>query len=59
MQDYAKAIYALEMDGGAGASTSALAGRLGVTSPSVSAVLHRLEERGLVTCQPYHGAHLT
>jgi DtxR family Mn-dependent transcriptional regulator len=59
MQDYAKAIYALEMEGGAGASTSALAERLGVTSPSVSAMLHRLEKRGLIACEPYHGARLT
>jgi DtxR family Mn-dependent transcriptional regulator len=59
MQDYAKAIYALEMEGGAGVSTSALAMRLGVTSPSVSAMLHRLEQRGLVECEPYRGTRLT
>jgi len=59
MQDYAKAIYALELESGAGVSTSALAERLGVTSPSVSAMLHRLEQRGLVTCEPYHGTRLT
>lgn len=59
MQDYAKAIYALEMEGGAGVSTSALAVRLGVTSPSVSAMLHRLEQRGLVECEPYRGTRLT
>ena len=59
MQDYAKAIYALELQGGVGVSTSALAERLGVTSPSVSAMLHRLEERGLVACEPYRGTRLT
>jgi DtxR family transcriptional regulator, Mn-dependent transcriptional regulator len=59
MQDYAKAIYALELEGGAGVSTSALAERLSVTSPSVSAMLHRLEQRGLAVCEPYHGTRLT
>jgi len=59
MQDYAKAIYALEMESGTGVSTSALAERLGVTSPSVSAMLHKLEQRGLIECEPYRGSRLT
>jgi DtxR family transcriptional regulator, Mn-dependent transcriptional regulator len=59
MQDYAKAIYSLEAQQTAGVSTSALAERLGVTPASVSAMLHRLEQRGLVECEPYHGARLT
>jgi DtxR family Mn-dependent transcriptional regulator len=59
MQDYAKAIYSLQTRRGGSVSTSALAERLGVTSPSVSAMLHKLEKRGLVESEPYHGTRLT
>lgn len=59
MQDYAKAIYSLQTRTGASVSTSALAERLGVTPASVSAMLHKLEDRGLVECEPYRGTRLT
>ena len=59
MQDYAKAIYSLQTRRGASVSTSALAERLGVTSASVSAMLHKLEKHGLVEFEPYHGTQLT
>jgi len=59
MQDYAKAIYSLETRSDAPVSTGALADRLGVTPASVSAMLRRLEERGLVESVPYRGTRLT
>src|SRR5437764_1259745 len=59
VEDYAKAIYALEERGGAGVSTNALAERLGVTAASASGMVKRLGELGLVTHTPYHGVRLT
>ncbi len=60
IEDYAKAIYALQRrsDGG-GASTNDLAERLGVTPGSVSAMVKKLADRGLVVHEPYRGAQLT
>ena len=58
VQDYTKAIYALQEHGGR-VGTSALAERLGVSAPSVSEMIRTLVERGLVTYQPYHGVTLT
>ena len=48
MEDYAKAIYALESRAGEPVTTNALAERLGVTPGSVSAMVKRLAELGLV-----------
>ena len=59
VQDYAKAIYALERRGGETVSTNALAERLGVTAASASGMVKRLGELGLVEHQPYHGVSLT
>ncbi len=59
MQDYAKAIYALERREGDAVSTNALADRLGVTPASASGMVKRLGELGLVAHQPYHGVSLT
>jgi DtxR family Mn-dependent transcriptional regulator len=59
MQDYAKAIYSLETRSGGAVSTTALAERLRITPASVSAMLHRLAEQGLVEYEPYRGTHLT
>jgi DtxR family Mn-dependent transcriptional regulator len=58
VEDYAKAIYALEQREGA-VSTNALADRLGVTPGSASGMVKRLGELGLVEHQPYHGVSLT
>jgi DtxR family Mn-dependent transcriptional regulator len=58
VQDYAKAIYALEAREGQ-VSTSALARRLGVSAPSVSGMIRTLVERGLVAHEPYRGITLT
>jgi DtxR family Mn-dependent transcriptional regulator len=59
VEDYAKAIYALETRKGHAVSTNALAERLGVTAASASGMVKRLVELGLVEHQPYHGVSLT
>ncbi len=59
VQDYAKAVYALEARKGAAVSTNELADRLGVTPGSVSAMVRKLSEVGLVEYEPYHGVRLT
>jgi DtxR family Mn-dependent transcriptional regulator len=58
IEDYAKAIYALELRGGS-VSTNALAERLGVTAASASGMVKRLCEMGLVEHEPYHGVSLS
>jgi DtxR family Mn-dependent transcriptional regulator len=58
VQDYAKAIYALESRDGS-ASTTALAERLNVRPASVSGMLRKLDALGLVRHEPYHGVRLT
>jgi DtxR family transcriptional regulator, Mn-dependent transcriptional regulator len=59
VQDYAKAVYALEAQRGAAVSTNDLADRLGVTAGSVSAMVRKLSDLGLVEHEPYHGVRLT
>jgi DtxR family Mn-dependent transcriptional regulator len=59
VEDYAKAIYSLELRGGDAVSTNALAERLGVTPASASGMVKRLCELGLVEHRPYHGVTLT
>jgi DtxR family transcriptional regulator, Mn-dependent transcriptional regulator len=60
IEDYAKAIYALQQRaGGAEVTTHDLAERLRVTPGSVSAMLKKLCARGLVAHEPYHGVRLT
>ena len=59
IEDYAKAIYALELRDCEPVSTNALAERLGVTPASASGMVKRLGELGLVEHQPYHGVSLT
>jgi DtxR family transcriptional regulator, Mn-dependent transcriptional regulator len=59
IEDYAKAIYALEERGEGAVSTNALAERLGVTAGSASGMVKRLDEMGLVTHVPYRGVQLT
>jgi DtxR family Mn-dependent transcriptional regulator len=58
VEDYAKAIYALESRGGA-VSTNALAERLGVKPASVSGMLRKLHGIGLVEHERYRGVRLT
>lgn len=59
VEDYTKAIYALEQRDDQPVSTNALAERLGVTAASASGMVKRLGELGLVDHQPYHGVALT
>jgi DtxR family Mn-dependent transcriptional regulator len=59
VEDYTKAIYALEERDEQPVSTNALAERLGVTPASASGMVKRLGELGLVIHQPYHGVQLT
>ena len=59
IQDYTKAIYALEQRHGDAVNTTALAERLGVTSGSASSMLKRLARLGLVAHVPYRGVRLT
>ena len=58
VEDYAKAIYALESRGGP-VSTNALAERLGVKPASVSGMLRKLDGLGLVEHARYRGVRLT
>jgi DtxR family Mn-dependent transcriptional regulator len=62
VEDYAKAIYALQTHGEevpVPVSTNALAERLGVTPGSASGMVKRLGELGLVSHEPYRGVTLT
>jgi DtxR family Mn-dependent transcriptional regulator len=59
MEDYIKTIYAVESDSDGRVSTSALADRLEVTAPTVSSMLKKLEERGLIDREEYKGVTLT
>ena len=58
VEDYAKAIYALEERNGV-ASTTALAERLEVSAPAVSSMAKKLAADGLVEHVPYRGTRLT
>lgn len=59
IEDYAKAIYALQERAQGTVGTTALAERLGISTGSVSAMLRRLDAAGLVTHEPYRGVRLT
>jgi DtxR family Mn-dependent transcriptional regulator len=59
VQDYVKAIYALECRGDSAVTTTALAARLGVAPSSVTAMLRRLDDMALVTHERYRGVRLT
>jgi DtxR family transcriptional regulator, Mn-dependent transcriptional regulator len=58
VEDCLKAVYELERSGGT-VSTTDLANRLGVAPPSVTGMMRRLSDSGLVEYEPYHGARLT
>src|ERR1700730_14404279 len=59
VEDYSKAIFALESRSEEPVSTNALAERLGITAGSVSAMLKKLDDLGLTTHVPYRGVRLT
>lgn len=58
VEDYLKAIYELERSGSA-AGTNELAARLGIAPPSVSGMVRRLAEQGLISHERYKGVRLT
>lgn len=58
VEDYLKAIYRLS-DQGQHATTSEIAHHLGLSAPSVTGMVKRLSEQGLVTHEPYKGVSLT
>ena len=59
VEDYLKAIYVLESEEGAPVSTSAIADRIGKTAPTVTSMLEKLADRGLVEREKYKGVELT
>lgn len=58
VEDYLKAIYGLCSAGG-NASTGDIAAALALSAPSVSGMVKRLSEQGLLTHEPYRGVQLT
>ena len=58
VEDYLKAIYEIERGGGS-ASTTSIAERLAVAPASVSGMVRRLADQGLLTHERYHGVRLT
>jgi DtxR family transcriptional regulator, Mn-dependent transcriptional regulator len=58
VEDYLKAIYHLSSQGGF-AATSDIAGMLAVAPPSVSGMIRRLSDTGLIEHVPYRGVQLT
>lgn len=57
-EDHIKAIHAL-VQGGVKASTKDLAEKLGIKASSVTVMVQRLAEKGLVKYEPYYGVKLT
>lgn len=58
VEDYLKVIYELERSGEP-AETNAIARVLGIAPASVSGMVRRLADQGLITHERYHGANLT
>ncbi|WP_232687492.1 metal-dependent transcriptional regulator [Halobacterium zhouii] len=59
MEDYLKAVYALQREHGPPVRTSTLADYLGVTPPTVTSMVEKLADRGLVEREKYKGVELT
>ncbi|WP_246985749.1 metal-dependent transcriptional regulator [Halorientalis marina] len=59
MEDYLKAIYELQRGHGAPVGTSKVAGYLDVTSPTVTSMMEKLADRGLIVREKYKGVELT
>jgi DtxR family Mn-dependent transcriptional regulator len=59
VEDYAKAIYALEARSAGEVTTTAIAERMGVTAASASGMVRKLCELELVSHEPYKGVQLT
>src|SRR4051812_21887883 len=59
VEDYAKAIYALQVRGDGPVSNNALAERLSVSAASASNMVKKLDGLGLANHAPYYGVELT
>jgi DtxR family Mn-dependent transcriptional regulator len=59
VEDYLKAVYELERLGGGAVATNALAERLSVAPASVTGMVRRLAEQGLLAYERYRGVRLT
>jgi len=59
MEDYLKAIYRLQSERGPPVSTSAIADEVGKTAPTVTSMVEKLADRGLVDREKYTGVELT
>lgn len=58
VEDYLKSIYKLQ-EGGGRVSTSSLSEWLGVSAPSVTEMIKKLADEGILTYAPYKGVELT
>lgn len=58
VEDYLKAIYSIEQAGDS-AGTNEIAARLSIAAPSVSGMVRRLADAGLVSYERYRGVRLT
>jgi DtxR family Mn-dependent transcriptional regulator len=58
VEDYLKNIYQLQ-EGGGKVSTSSLSERLQISAPSVTEMIKKLAESGILTYKPYKGVELT
>jgi DtxR family Mn-dependent transcriptional regulator len=59
IEDYVKAIYALSQERAGPVLNGEVAERLGVSPPTATAMLKRLDRLGLVDYLPYRGVNLT
>ena len=59
MEDYLKAIYRLERDGDPPIAPSTIAEMLDVTAPTVTSMVEKLADRGLVEREKYKGVRTT
>ena len=60
VEDYLKVIFELEtLEGEGVAGTNEIAAALNVAAPSVSGMIRRLAEQGLIVYERYRGVHLT
>ncbi|MEF8873398.1 MAG: metal-dependent transcriptional regulator [Candidatus Thermoplasmatota archaeon] len=59
-EEYLEALYKISLKGQKHKiKTGEIAEKMGISAPSVTEVLHKLEEEGLIEYRPYHGVELT
>ena len=59
MEDYLKAIYRLERQGEPPVATSTIAETVGVTPPTATSMIEKLDDRGLIEREKYKGVTLS